>query len=357
MVPPPSSLHGSSGPIGCEADPTSPRGTVAVIIPVRNRPALIMRALDSVDNQTRLPECVIVVDDGSSDDTVASIRQWQQAHALPLDVLAQPHNQGPAAARNLAMRHADTDYIALLDSDDEYLPSALAAMGGALDACPGAVMVFGDADTRTPTGDVAGDFFTGFLDPVKDLVETGPAAAAPHTASYRLRDAHANLLLASFIFPSATCFRREVAVDAGGMPEHLRYGEDWILWLRLAERGELIALRQVLALHYRHEGNITGHDHAAGNLGDKLAGLTGLLQGELGIPLRPDDAALLRAEISRINRQWRYQASRAGLKAYWRALGRLPLQCGSRLQQVLRDPKALLRAAYRSLLPEKASPG
>ena len=333
------------------------RGSVAVVVPVHNRPVLITRALDSIARQTRPPERVIVVDDASSDDTVASIRRWQQAHTLPLDVLVQPHNQGPAAARNLAMRQADTDYIALLDSDDEYLPSALAAMAGALDACPGAVMVFGDADTRAPTGDMAGDFFKGFLDPVKDLVETGPSAAAPHTAGYRLRDAHAALLLASFIFPSATCFRRAAALDAGGMPEHLRYGEDWILWLRLAECGELIALREVLVLHHRHEGNITGHDHAASNLGDKLAGLTGLLQGELGVPLRPDDAAVLGAEISRINRQWRYQASRAGLGAYWQALGRLPLRCGTRLQQVLRDPKALLRAAYRSIRPETPSPG
>jgi glycosyltransferase involved in cell wall biosynthesis len=316
---------------------------------------LITRALDSVKRQARPPDRVIVVDDASTDGTVASIRQWQQAHQLPVELLSQPSNLGAAAARNLAIRHADTDYIALLDSDDEYLPSALEVMTGVLDVCPESVMVFGDAHTCASNGDMPGNFFSGFLDASTDLVEmTIPATPIPVS---RLRDAHAALLLASFIFPSATCFRREAALEAGGMPEHLRYGEDWILWLRLAELGELIALRETLVVHHRHKGNITSHDNAAANLKDKLAGLAGLLQGELGVPLRPGDATLLREELARINRQWRYQASRAGLRAYWHALGRLPPPCGTRPRQLFRDPKALVRAAYRSLVSEPAVPG
>lgn len=93
---------------------------VSVVIPTFNRRQLLMRALASVYAQTRPPQQVIVVDDGSSDGTGAAVNR-----AFPqVDYLWQP-NRGVSAARNIGIRFASQPWIALLDSDDEWLPAKL----------------------------------------------------------------------------------------------------------------------------------------------------------------------------------------------------------------------------------------
>lgn len=94
--------------------------TVSVVIPTYDRAELVVRALHSVLAQTRPPDEVIVVDDGSTDDTVERIR----AQFPTVRLLAQP-NRGVSAARNTGIRAATGEWIALLDSDDEWLPFKL----------------------------------------------------------------------------------------------------------------------------------------------------------------------------------------------------------------------------------------
>lgn len=96
--------------------PASP--TISVVIPTYNRAALLLRALESVFAQTRPPDEIIVVDDGSTDDTVLLTSQ------LPV-TLIQQENRGVSAARNVGIQRARGDWIALLDSDDEWLPEKL----------------------------------------------------------------------------------------------------------------------------------------------------------------------------------------------------------------------------------------
>ena len=94
--------------------------SVSVIIPTFNRAHLIGRAIRSVLKQENVPLEVFVIDDGSTDDTEAllgrnfpSVNYWRQA------------NQGPAAARNLGIEKSSGDWLAFLDSDDEWLPGKL----------------------------------------------------------------------------------------------------------------------------------------------------------------------------------------------------------------------------------------
>ncbi|MCB1713751.1 MAG: glycosyltransferase family 2 protein, partial [Candidatus Competibacteraceae bacterium] len=98
-----------------------PAVTISVIIPAHNRAHTLPRALDSVLAQTRPADEVILVDDGSTDDTAALL----QAHYPTVRYLHQP-NQGVSAARNSGIRLARGDWIALLDSDDAWLPHKLA---------------------------------------------------------------------------------------------------------------------------------------------------------------------------------------------------------------------------------------
>jgi glycosyltransferase involved in cell wall biosynthesis len=94
---------------------------ISVIIPTFNRAWVLAKAIDSVLAQTFAPKEIIVVDDGSTDET----RQLLAAYGDRLRVLTQP-NKGVSAARNLGIRHSCGEYIALLDSDDRWEPEKLA---------------------------------------------------------------------------------------------------------------------------------------------------------------------------------------------------------------------------------------
>ncbi|MCS7063994.1 MAG: glycosyltransferase family 2 protein, partial [Methylacidiphilales bacterium] len=92
----------------------------SVIIPTYNRAPLLKQTLDSVLNQSFLDYEIIIVDDGSTDDT------WQYLQSLRVKVTYyRQDNKGPAAARNLGAQHASGDYLAFLDSDDLWHPDTL----------------------------------------------------------------------------------------------------------------------------------------------------------------------------------------------------------------------------------------
>lgn len=94
--------------------------TVSAIVPTFNRAPTLGRALASVFAQTRAPDEVIVVDDGSTDDTGEVLKRFPQARVLRL-----AQNRGAAAARNEGIRQARGEYLAFLDSDDEWAPRKL----------------------------------------------------------------------------------------------------------------------------------------------------------------------------------------------------------------------------------------
>lgn len=109
---------------------------VSVIIPTFNRANLLSRALDSVLQQHQFDVVndleLIVVDDGSSDHTEELIKQYQnQANGDVIRYLRQC-NKGVSAARNLGITHAQHDWVALLDSDDEWLPMKLHTQAAAI---------------------------------------------------------------------------------------------------------------------------------------------------------------------------------------------------------------------------------
>ncbi len=102
---------------------------VSVIIPAYNAAATLCAAIESALSQEPAPLEVIVVDDGSTDDTAAV------AAAYPCHVITQ-QNAGPSAARNRGVSQASGDYFAFLDADDRFLPGKIAAQLEALSAHP-----------------------------------------------------------------------------------------------------------------------------------------------------------------------------------------------------------------------------
>ena len=90
---------------------------ISVIVPVFNRQELLGRALRSIERQTAAVHQVIVVDDGSTDATADVVR-----NQFPNFELLQQPNRGVSSARNAGVQAATGDWVALLDSDDEWLP-------------------------------------------------------------------------------------------------------------------------------------------------------------------------------------------------------------------------------------------
>jgi glycosyltransferase involved in cell wall biosynthesis len=226
---------------------------VSVLLPVFNRAGWVGRAIESVLAQTHPAVELIVVDDGSTDETPAVIRGFSDK----VRMLRQP-NLGPYAARNLALGHARGDLVAFMDSDDRWHPDKLARQLPLL-ARPAVGLVYADAA----------------------LVEGGPDAARPLG-----RSAFANTLpargrvLEAFVrgnfVPTCTVLaRRQCLEEIGGFESGSRLSADYLAWYRIARRHELDYVAAPLADYTVHAGGIS-HD-----LGKALAARIALFEAEL----------------------------------------------------------------------------
>jgi hypothetical protein len=220
---------------------SSPAGgsLVSVIVPVYNASATVDRALASVVGQAYSPLEIIVVDDGSSDDTVARVRQWMPK--CDLHLIVQPKNGGPAAARNAGLAAARGEYVAFLDSDDEWLPEKTARQVRALEANPAASFCACDEYWIYPDG----------------TIETTRDALEPRNWGAQ---AWKSLLAKSCIHTSSVVVRQKYVPTVGGFDETLIVGEDQDYWIWLARLGDLIWVKDPLVrVHKRAEGHMAVH--------------------------------------------------------------------------------------------------
>lgn len=215
---------------------TTHNGRVAVIIPVY-RATFLADALGSVFTQTRLPEEVIVVDDGSpdQDDLAAAIVPWE--HRV---TLLRQRNLGAGAARNHGVNATTAEFVALLDADDRWRPDFLRQQLAALCTAPDVDVVYAD-----------GVFISGDLEG-RRFMATCPSV--PQVTFARLLAQECTVLLSAVV-------ARRGAIDAvGGFDESLRRGQDFDLWLRMARAGARIRSRQEVLVERRvHNDNLSGN--------------------------------------------------------------------------------------------------
>lgn len=205
--------------------------TISVVIPSYNAGALLGEALDSVLSQSRPAHEIIVVDDGSTDNTAAIVREYGDAVRY-----IWQQNQGQAAARNTGIAAATGDWVALLDSDDVFLPDRLRRAAETVEANPRLMVVYSALDYYYADG--SRRFFPAF--PARDL---WPALR------YR-----------SPILPSTTTIRRSALLAVGGFRKAVI--EDWDLWFRLIKSHSAAAFQEIpesLLLYRRWDGNATNN--------------------------------------------------------------------------------------------------
>lgn len=180
--------------------------SVSVIIPTFDRARVLPRALDSVLAQTRPADEVIVVDDGSTDGTAELIRA-----RYPQVRLIEQSNSGVSAARNRGIEQATGDWIALLDSDDRWLPTKLEAQFELIDQHPGHRLCHTE----------------------EIWIRNGKRVNQMDKHRKSGGDIYSQCLPLCVISPSAVLLHRSLLDEVGLFDEELPACEDYDLWLRI----------------------------------------------------------------------------------------------------------------------------
>lgn len=218
------------------AEPTTVSGGVSVVMALYRGEKFVCEALESIAAQTLAPLEVIVVDDGSSDNSVTLIESLD----LPYDLrIVRQGNAGQSAARNRGIRAARGEFVAFLDQDDAWNPNHLELLESTLHSDPSLAWVFGDFDI------IDGD---GHTQSSAHLVQTGVVLKRPTVADIVRTDIMA--------LPSASLMRRSALLRVRGFDRRLSGYEDDELYLRLYRAGYSLAFDRRIRVRYRtHDAN------------------------------------------------------------------------------------------------------
>jgi len=207
---------------------------VSVVIPTYNASGTILRALESVWRQDYEPMEVIVVDDASTDETRNKVES-RAGGAVQLIMLDR--NAGASAARNIGIEAARGEYVAFLDADDEWLLGKIRKQVDLIESDPKIYLVTCDQIT------VIDGIRTVYTDSVFEPMVCGA-------------EAWRALLAYSFIDTSCVMARRKALLEVGGFDDRLVVAEDQDLWIKLALRGEVGCLYEVLMLSHNTPGSL-----------------------------------------------------------------------------------------------------
>ena len=207
------------------------RHAVTVVIPTRDRLALLLETLRSVAQQD-LAARVVVVDDGSTDGTAEALAR----HELTV-VRNAAGGWGSGRARNAGLQRVTTPFVAFLDSDDLLLPQALGTLLAALDGEPEAPFAFGQA--LAAAHEPGGWAPQGLIAPL----------------AFEQRQIAAATFARNFVPSSGAMVRTDAARAVGGYDPALVYSEDLDFWLRLTRLAAPVYVGRLVAVHRRHGGN------------------------------------------------------------------------------------------------------
>ncbi len=220
--------------------------SISVILPVWNRQATIGRAIASIRGSYRGPIELIVVDDGSTDDTGSAAESSDCGLGIPNSRVIRQPNAGPGAARNFGAAHATGEYLAFLDSDDYWFPWTLSFCVDALTTVPHPALMFlqtidiprSTPPTHPPSAPPKLRSFAGFLEAV--------------AAEDNIRFASCNAIMPKDVFEAL-----------GGFRSAAEPSEDTDLFLRATRMGPcLLATGAPLVAHELGLGdNLTGSFH------------------------------------------------------------------------------------------------
>jgi len=215
--------------------------TVDVIIPAYNAEKFIERTLKSVVSQTHLPEKIIIVDDGSTDETVNIINDFKKNSKVKID-LHQQENRGPNAARNAGLKHSTSEFVAFLDADDIWEKEKLEKQ----------LRIFEKNEFEK-----LGLVYTAY-----DLIDENDEKIKQSFLVFKLDpglrgdvfdkmfDAMKITGSCSGVLIKSACFEK-----TGFFDETLKGAEDWDMWIRISQYFEIDYVNEVLVRVRLHRNN------------------------------------------------------------------------------------------------------
>jgi len=324
--------------------------SIAVIIPAYNAELFIGEALESVAVQSRRPEQIIVIDDGSTDRTVDCVRRWGENYRGELHLLQQ-NNRGVSAARNAGIRYVKTDLVALLDADDLFFPFHLELLERAFMNNPHILLCFGDALYFDSQHIIKGSVFAGTriegvrYDEQKDGLRLLRGSV------------YSSLLWGNYIAPSAALLSKTATERIGLFDEDVRSAEDRDIFLRLSRTGPFAYFPVVVARKRVHDNNATHRRHMSQCNRYQLMVLQKMIDNADEMKLSAMEEEQTHAAMGQQAWNMLYAESRAGLGPYFETFSYL-----IRHRQFAKvfNPKHFLRALisnYRAAKTQQNIPG
>ena len=209
----------------------------SIIMPAYNRANVISQSLDSVFVQSYRPIEIVVVDDGSTDETASVVDAWKASHAGENSLLFKyvyQNNAGPSAARNRGLSESSGEFIQFLDSDDLIPPERLEILAGIFNQ---------DTDV-----DFIHTGFDGFCADCGEVIEQHYGKPEQNQLEVALKGR---------LWPNTlrTAFRRSLAIATGPWNEKMTCFEDYEYVVRaLGKAKKVVALREILASARRGGG-------------------------------------------------------------------------------------------------------
>lgn len=208
---------------------------ISVVVPLYNKAATIKRAIDSVLSQTVLPDEIIVVDDGSNDDSLNRIPKH------PLIRIYRQSNSGVSVARNRGIEESQGEYVAFLDADDEWKPDFLFTMCRLKDTFSDCSFFASSYEQHDSNGVIR-------QTRLHNLPFLGTEGCLNN---YFEVAAHSDPPICSI----SLMIKKSAMLAIGGFPVGIKQGEDLLTWARLAVHNKIAYSTQSLAIFHNEQGH------------------------------------------------------------------------------------------------------
>lgn len=205
---------------------------VSIVIPTYNRADFLPKAIQSVLNQTYRNWEIIIIDDGSTDNTEGIVKSYKEAR---IRYILHKSNLGLSAARNTGIKNSRGEYIAFLDSDDEWFPEKISCQ----------MNIFQKKDSKCGVICTAGYRIKGNQIMSKKSVPI-------NLDSFYEKFLFENITWTSNVLVKKECFKK-----AGLFDENLESCEDWDMWIRIAKYYKFIFLEMPLTKYVIHSGQLS----------------------------------------------------------------------------------------------------
>lgn len=216
---------------------------ISVVMPTYNSASYITRTLETIFSQSKLPDEVLIVDDGSTDGTVEMVEQYLEEH-IPLSVSVQIYkqkNQGAGAARNKCLEMASCEWIAFLDSDDIWDSMKLEKMSAKVTECPDYIIYTHDEYS------------------VNETDMENKKYCSMHDGYDENSDLFVQLYRGNLFSTSCMVVNREVVIKAGCFDTTLLSAQDYDLWIRVGMLGKAKFVPEALETYLIRENNISSN--------------------------------------------------------------------------------------------------